>query len=124
MRVQIGKENEDFGFGHVVMPGGFVWDEDKVYPIEDRPREGNPSVGLIGTARDLRREDDGTITAEVTIPEHPMLRGYLTIFGNKLEFEEGRGVEGPPPILVKSVTIKAIFVDVNTPWGKEIVDDS
>lgn len=68
-RVQIAVEGDETTEWYVLEPGALKWNEGEDYPITESFQFDKPTLG---TARDIRREEDGIITAEV--PDELIIR--------------------------------------------------
>ena len=124
MRYRIAREGVDTIIGNHLEVGALKFEEDKTYVVTWM---NNFTVdNIIGTAHDLRREDDGEITAEIewnengdAIVELLGEKCFVTIYGNEVEQLGGFPKnDGDPQVLVRSVTLKALFVDNGAidPW--------
>lgn len=62
MRKTILREGPDYPIGgNVIMPGALKWDPEKRIPIKGPSNESGVGIGYID---DIRREEDGRVTAE------------------------------------------------------------
>lgn len=114
MRHTIGYEGRDMGFGHILLPGALKWDDSHPYPVLEKSDYTSP---IVGTASDIRREEDGRITAEIDFPMPTNLAA--TIFANEIKLPEGVSWAGEPPIPIESVVLRSLFFDDKVPWVKE-----
>lgn len=101
------------------------WD-DRPLPVTRSNNFGDPN-DLIGTASDIRRESDGSLTAEIEWNERGELikdlvngpdGAYLTIYGGDVIF--GDLHESGDRRNVKSTKLKALFLAVGEdPWQEK-----
>lgn len=102
--------------GQILLPGSLKW-EDREYPITSTNAEINTAGAVIGKARDIRRDPDGRITAELEIfdvKRHQVLEevGWApTIYGSSLEAKREDGV-----MFVSSLVLRSIFYARDLPW--------
>jgi hypothetical protein len=126
MRYRFAREGIDTIIGHHFSPGAIKF-EDREYPVTWS--NSFMAEDLIGAAKDLRREDDGTLTAEIhwysgrgeqagEIVDNSKY-GWLTIYGNEV-VKKGDYPLGPgrPQIEINSLTLKCLFVcyGLEDPW--------
>lgn len=116
MRVQVAQEGEKIKeFDHRLTDGCLKWVEGKEYPVLKSAKFDDPS-NILGHATDIRREDNGVITAEI---DFELMNGLgVTIFANKVE-RTGSWEENN--VVVTSATIRAFFTTVEVPWSGSYV---
>ena len=107
VRKVISWEGEEKIPGIVLEIGALKWDENKQYPVT----RGDQLRLPIGRARNIRREENGAITAEIHL--HEDFRSVLdnvsvTIYGNEL-VQKFVG-EGGALRRVSSVTLREVFL--------------
>lgn len=81
------------------------------------------SSSLIGKALDIRRDDDGWLSADIewsssdeTLIESINRENFLTIFGNKLEMVDDPNI--PSVKRIKTITLRELFLtDDLDVWG-------
>lgn len=87
MRKIIAIEGRDTVPGQFLEPSCLKWNEGEVYPLVWNFSWERPPIG---TATDIRREDDGTLTAELTITDEQALAlmehgdGSATFYANEV----------------------------------------
>lgn len=117
MRVPICYEGKETVKGQLITPGALTWSDDPI-PISVGSDWSKPPIGY---ATDLRREDDGTITAEV--PDLDILSNEwgLSIWAN----ETIEGHESTEDLrVVDSGHLRAVFWSTDIPWNREgLVDE-
>lgn len=102
--------------GKFISKGALTWDEEKPLPVVLKPSDNGPLVGL---ATDLKREDDGAITAEMkfnarnnsVLEDLPSGLGW-TIYASDIKWSDM--VE---TILVSGV-IREVFLAPSLPWSR------
>lgn len=113
MRKIIAWEGEEKIPGQVLETGALKWNDDKPIPVTKSADWDVTSV--IGTATDLRREDNHTITAEIELNEEfaPAIADMsFTVYCNQVK---GSDVS-KEPWRISSARIRAIFFAPTVPW--------
>ena len=113
MRQQISQESQlESVPGQVWYPGSHVWDEEPI-PIFLNSEYQDWRTNKIGTATDIRREDDGRITAEIeyevdAVP--PLLA--TTVFCIDTEWHMFEDI-----LFITKGHIKSLFLTIDCPWA-------
>lgn len=110
MRSIIAQENGEPITGRVIEADALVWSEGPI-PITVYPFQ-KPST-ILGAATELRREDNGDITAEVGDLEPPLGSGF-TISANELLTKRVGRVEK-----ITHARIREIFISDGLPWARK-----
>lgn len=87
MRKIIGYEKVEKIPGQLILEGAFKWNETEPIPVTTHwSRSMDHPQSIIGKATDLRREEDGAITAEIDIPDYPEYFEHFsfTVYANKV----------------------------------------
>jgi len=111
-RVTICREGQDPGFPQILEPGAVKFDPEKEYFVSMHNLFHDPDM-VVGKAREVRREDDGTITAEVGDLEIPI--GYgVTIYGRKVVSR----MDENDVVRVESCELMSLFLDDSVNWRR------
>lgn len=116
MRHVIAYEGVDHGFGYILAPGALKFPEGPV-PLTWNFDHSNPA-SVWGHADDFRREEDGSITAEITFVDDvtekiDKICGDVgaTFWANKIH----RNIKTDPTTVVTG-HIKAAYLSPSVPW--------
>jgi hypothetical protein len=122
MRYNIAREGVLTHLGTLFEPDSIKWDEGQEFIITWSANWTNPEM-IMGNAKDLQRDEDGWISADVTwIKDNiePLIGDvnktiWLTIYANQV----GAKQEGDKKI-VSSCALKALYVtpDQKSPWDE------
>lgn len=113
MRKIIAWEGEEKVPGQFLEVGSFKWGNEPIVVTKNTEWDAD---SVIGEATDLRREDNGSVTAEIKLQEgFTILLDDLsfTVYCNDLKSIGSRGF---PPSRLSSARIRAIFADTSVPW--------
>lgn len=105
--------------GQIVEKGAFFWGPEPIYITKSAEYHSDLPVGK---ATDLRREEDGSITAELSceVPEGMAATVYCTSVASNAEYAP----EHDGDVLVISALIRQVFFTAGVPWvGKRPGDD-
>ena len=131
MRYLFAREGVDTVINNHLRPGSLKWEEESL-PITWQGR--NTLQDIIGTATELRREDDGCLTAEVLWNSKgqemldalgvdvntPKSGAWLTIYANHVE-EEHLRLRGERMRVIHSATLRYLYVVLcqEDPWKEK-----
>lgn len=112
MRVQVAQEGEGIKeFSHRLADGCLKWVDGEKYPVVNGPVFNDPNR-IVGTATDIRREENGVVTAEI---DFDLIDGLgVTIYANQVE---RTGSWENNDVVVTSATIRSFFTTVEVPWS-------
>lgn len=114
MRKTIAREGEEWIPGQLLEVGSLKWGDEPI-PVT-KSAEWDDLESLIGTATDLRREDDESVTAEIELNEEfasAIADMSFTVYCNEVKSIGPREVR---PWRITSARIRAIFFAPTVPW--------
>lgn len=114
MRYRFAREGVKTVVGdHVFMPSSIQWEGSIPVCLNNDFRQSD----VIGVATDLRREDEGWLTAEIEWASDMGLdvgtvnqTSFLTIYGNQLFRSENDAKE------ITNITLRSLFLTEGDPW--------
>lgn len=113
MRQKIAHEGAEYVRGQVVEHGAFVWEEDIDLPVIFS-NEWPGMEQMVGWASDIRREEDGVITAEISWIDQTYEGTTVFCLDAMITHEDDL-------MVVRHARITRVFIAPDVPWGQATV---